>query len=231
MARVAVFDLDRTLLDVNSGRLWLQHELTGGRIGLTDALWAGWWLFRYSLGHEVGLDGVFDVAAEKLAGQAETDLERRATTWFEHTLRHRLRPGGAAALAAHRAAGDHLLLATSGLVYASRSAVEAFGLDDLVCTRFEVKEGRFTGRVSSLAVGPAKADRVAEWAHTAGFDLSEATFYTDSATDLSLLERVGKPVAVNPDAALNRVARRRGWEIVDWGRGGRAAPMACHPGE
>ena len=217
MPRAALFDLDRTLLDCNSGRLWMQHELRAGNIRLRDAVWASWWLARYSFGLESGLEDVFAAAVQGLKGQAEGELDLRTRDWFASQVRHRLRPGGAARLEAHRATGDVLVLATSSSAYAAAAASEAFGLDDRISTLFEVVDGRFTGAISSLALGHHKATRVREWAAARSIDLSEAVFYTDSITDLALLDAVGQPVAVNPDRALRREARRRGWTVEDWG--------------
>lgn len=224
MGGVALFDLDRTLIDCNSGRLWVEHEFRGGRISAGDVVWAGYWLLRYSLGSEAGLERAFSTAVARLAGDREEELAARTEAWFAEHVRHRLRPGAVRALAHHRERGDQLVMATSSTSYAGQAACDAFGIEALVCTRFEVADGSFTGRVSELAVGPAKALRAQEWADRHGVDLAAATFYTDSVTDLALLERVGRPVAVNPDRALHRVARERGWEVVDWGR---AAPVAA----
>ena len=157
MSRIALFDLDRTLLDVNSGRLWVQAEWREGRIRARDAAWAAWWLGRYSLGLGDRLDEVFEAAVRSVADQLEAELDDRVTAWFEREVRHHLRPGGREALRVHREAGDRLVLATSGTQYAARAAAHAFGLDEIVCTELEARDGRLTGRISTLALGPAKA--------------------------------------------------------------------------
>lgn len=214
---VALFDLDVTLLDCNSGHLWLRREWQEGRLGVTNAAWAVWMLGKYGLG--LGrLDQAFAQAVGSLRGASEDELAERTRVWFEQDVRGRLRPGGRAALEAHRSAGDRLVLATSGSIYAATEAGRAFGLDAVIGSRFEVVDGRFTGEVASSAFGAEKAARVVEWAAAEGVDLAEAAFYTDSAHDLALLERVGRPVVVNPDRVLKRIAGQRGWEIVDWGK-------------
>lgn len=215
--RVAFFDLDRTLLDVNSGKLWLRHEWNEGNVGVYDAAWAVWWLGKYSLGLGDGLQDAYRQAVAMLEGQRERVIEDRTRAWFEEQVRHRLRPGAAEALERHREAGHRLVLATSSSPYASRAAVDAYDLDDYLCTVYEVRDGVFTGRVAEWAVGAAKAERVQEWADDQGVDLDACTFYTDSMTDLALLERVGEPVVVNPDRRLARHAAEQGWQIVDWG--------------
>ncbi|MBA2322372.1 MAG: HAD family hydrolase [Deltaproteobacteria bacterium] len=213
---VALFDLDGTLLDCNSGALWVTTEWRSGRIRSLDAAWAAWWLGRYSLGLGAGLDQVFETAVARLSGSKEAELDTRTRAWFTARVQSRLRPGGERALAWHRGRGDRLVLATTSSLYAAQAAKEAFGLDDVICTRFEVVDGVFTGRISQPALGDAKAERVFEWAAREAIALARCTFYTDSATDLRLLAAVGHPVAVHPDRLLRREALRRGWPVVTW---------------
>ena len=219
---VAFFDLDRTLIDCNSGRLWLQHEWRLGNVSLRQGAWATWWLAKYSVGLGDGLADVFDTLARSLEGLEERELDDRIRVWFAQEVAGRLRPGAEMALRHHRERGDRLVVATSSSPYAGRCAQEAFGLDEVLSSVFGVDEtGRFTGRMTETAVGGGKARLAARWASEQGMSLADATFYSDSATDLALLEAVGRPVAVNPDRALRREAARRGWPIVDWGAVGR----------
>ncbi|MEO0600402.1 MAG: HAD-IB family hydrolase [Myxococcota bacterium] len=215
---LALFDLDRTLIDVNSGRLWVSSEWRAGRLSPLDVVWASWWLARYSLGWESGLERVFETAAAGLQGVPEGEIVERVQTFFDRDIRHRLRPGGQAALVRHRESGDQLVLATSGTQFAAKAAVDAYGLETFVCTELEIVDGHFTGRIKALAVGDAKLHRVQAWADREGHDLSTATFYSDSMTDVALLERVAHPVVVNPDRRLRRHAQERGWPIEDWGQ-------------
>jgi HAD superfamily hydrolase (TIGR01490 family) len=213
---VAFFDLDRTLIDCNSGRLWMAHERRAGRLPLKIWLQGMWWLLLYALGRD-GLSMAYVRAVQGLAGKEEQRIAERTRRWFDEEVRHRLRPGAQEALNQHQLQGDRLVLATSSSSYISACAMEAFGLSDAVCTRFEVQDGVFTGRISEMAYGPEKADRVREWAQREGVSLEKAVFYTDSATDFAVLDMVGNPVVVNPDHRLRRLAEDREWPVVDWG--------------
>lgn len=213
---VALFDLDRTVIDCNSGRLWLAAEWRAGRVSLRDAAWGSYVLLQYSLG-VAELEDAYAHAVASLAGIEEAAIAERTRVWFEAEVRRRVRPGAVEALTAHREQGHMLVLATSSSAYAADEARSAFGFDDCVSSRFEVDGGRFTGRLSASAFGAAKADRVSEWAVRRGIDLAGCVFYTDSFSDLALLERVGVPVAVNPDRRLRRAAVERGWTVTDWG--------------
>lgn len=214
---VAFFDLDRTLIDCNSGRLWVQSEWSAGRLGLREVAWASWWMVRYSLGHDGGMEEAFARAVATLEDSEEQSFADLTDQWFAERVQERLRPGAAAALARHREAGDRTVVATSGTIYAARAAQRAFGLDDAIGTVLEVEQGRFTGRIAGMGYGAAKRTLVEDWAAREGVDLADCAFYTDSISDLPLLEAVGQPVIVHPDSGLSRVARERGWQVVEWG--------------
>ncbi len=223
--RVALFDFDRTLVDCNSANLWFLHELRSGRLPPSYGIRVPFWLIQYRLGMG-NLERMFDDAFKMAQGEEEALMIERVRAWYDSDIRPHIRPGARAAIGAHRAAGDRLMLATSSSQYVATLACETFGIDDFVCTRLEVADGRFTGRLMANAMGPAKAERVAEWATAQGIDLAHCTFYTDSITDLALLQRVGHPVAVNPDRRLRLIAREHGWPVLDWGRS--QAPASSH---
>ena len=91
---------------------------------------------------------------------------------------------------------------------------EYLGVDDVIATRARVdSEGRYTGELEFYAYGPRKADAIREMAVAEGIDLAASYAYSDSITDLPMLELVGNPVVVNPDRELARVARERDWEV------------------
>ena len=98
------------------------------------------------------------------------------------------------------------------------------GFDGALGTICEVRDGRYTGRALRALHAEAKAECVRELAEREDFDLSACTAYSDSHTDLPFLEAVGHPVAVNPDRELRRVARERGWPVLEFS--GRAYPHA-----
>jgi phosphoserine phosphatase len=120
-------------------------------------------------------------------------------------------------LDAHRRACEPVVLLTSSSRYASELAREQFGLDDVLFQVYETAGGKFTGEPGRpLCYGPGKVEKAEAWAREHRVDLGASAFYTDSYTDLPMLERVGRPRAVAPDLRLRREARRRGWPILDW---------------
>ncbi len=221
--KVVFVDFDKTIVDCNSANEWFMYELRAGRMPALYALRMPLWTLQYRLG--VGnIKHMFDGAFMMVKGEREDVMSERVRDWFNTRIRTHIRPGALDTLRRHREAGDRLVLATSSSQYVGTLATELLGLDDFVSTRLEVVDGRFTGRLVANAMGPAKAVLVAQWAAAHGADLRRCTFYTDSITDLALLEQVGNPIAVNPDRRLLRIARERGWPVLDWGRSDSSGP-------
>ncbi|MYT31878.1 HAD-IB family hydrolase [Streptomyces sp. SID8354] len=119
----------------------------------------------------------------------------------------------------HHAAGrDVVIVSTSGAEVVEPIG-ELLGADRVVATRMVVgDDGRFTGEVEYYAYGPTKAEAVRELAASEGYDLERCYAYSDSITDVPMLETVGNPCAVNPDRALRREANARGWPVVTFSR-------------
>jgi HAD superfamily hydrolase (TIGR01490 family) len=117
----------------------------------------------------------------------------------------------------HRSAGDFVAIVTGATPYVAMPLARELAIDHVIATRLELEQGRFTGRVDPpMSYGKGKIVLAEKLAAEQGFTLDEATFYSDSITDLPLLERVKTPVIVNPDRRLRGVARARGWRIEQW---------------
>ncbi len=219
---IAFFDLDRTVLARNSGALWVRWELAAGRIRFRDALRAYGWVLRYQMGAARIEDAILE-GIRAYAGEREDVLASRTRAFFEHRVRHTVRPGAREAIAAHRKAGERVVLLTSSSNYLAEMVCAQLGLDGFLAMRYEVDaQGRYTGRPDgALCYGEGKVPFARRWAEqNGGAPLAQCAFYSDSASDVPMLEAVGRPVAVNPDPRLRRIARGRGWPVRDWGEPG-----------
>lgn len=217
---IAFFDLDKTLLAVNSGSLWLRSEFRGGRLSKRMLLRATVWIARYHLG-TVNLESAVLEAMRTLQGDAEADLRARTNHFYARDIAQTFRPGGLDAVRRHRAQGDRVVLLTSSTQYLAERVHQDVPMDELLCNRVQVVDGVFTGEPAGpLCFGTGKLLHAQQYADAHGEDLADASFYTDSMSDVSVLERVGRPVIVHPDPRLKRHATKRGWPIVDWGSQG-----------
>jgi HAD superfamily hydrolase (TIGR01490 family) len=119
----------------------------------------------------------------------------------------------------HREEGRRIYIVSSSPEEVVRPLARHFGVSGVIATRAEIgPDGRYTGELEFYAYGQQKADAVRAVADRSGIDLSASFAYTDSITDVPLLEAVGNPVAVNPDRELRRVAEERGWQVRDFHR-------------
>ncbi|MGH9079456.1 MAG: HAD-IB family phosphatase [Acidimicrobiales bacterium] len=142
-------------------------------------------------------------------------LRQDAWDLFHHLLLAKSFPAGLARIRQHRALGHRTLLITGALDLVVEPLRPLF--DDIVCARLGEVDGRFTGRLDELPpIGEARALVLADYAAAEGLHLEESMAYADSASDLPMLEAVGFPVAVNPEAKLAAIARRRGWHVEHW---------------
>ena len=127
-------------------------------------------------------------------------------------------------IAEHRAAGDEVVvLSASGLEVVAPIAA-LVGADRCIATRRAVRDGRYTGEIELYLYGQQKAQAARDVAAAQGYRLADCRAYSDSITDLPLLEAVGHPTAINPDRALRRIAEERGWPILTF-----AVPVALRP--
>ena len=134
---------------------------------------------------------------------------------FHQLLLAKSFPAGFARVRQHRALGHRTLLITGALDLVVEPMRPLF--DDIVCARLGEDRGTFTGRLEELPpIGEARALVLADYAEAEGLRLEESMAYADSASDLPMLEAVGFPVAVNPEAKLAAIARRRGWHVENW---------------
>ena len=215
---IAFFDLDRTLIAINSGQLWIRREVALGHISRRRAAQAAVWLAQYSLGL-ARLEDTVARAIEAVRGTLALDFDTRTEAFYQRQVRPAVRPGALVAIDAHRRARDRLVLLTASSNYLADRAAKDLGFEHVLCNRLELDaQGLHTGRTTQgICFGRGKLTAARRLAEAHDTLLSACTFYTDSYADLPVLEAVGRPVAVNPDIRLRRKARRRGWEIVDWG--------------
>jgi len=149
---------------------------------------------------------------------------------FHHLLLAKSFPSGMARVRRHRSLGHRTILITGALDFVVEPLRPLF--DDIVCARLGEADGKFTGRLDELPpIGEARALVLADYAEAEGLQLEESMAYADSASDLPMLEAVGYPVAVNPEAKLAAIARRRGWHVEQWHKaeGGAQPPLPLGP--
>ncbi len=200
----AFFDIDGTILSVNSAASFARYMWEIGVARPRDMAFAVWYLSLYRLGLLKPGD-VLERSTSGLVGKPESWLVEHCARWYQRDVRGKIRSGVTAHLEAHARAGHVAVLLSSSTCYLGNPLGDELG-DERGC---------FTGAfVHPLCYGPGKLSHARRFAERERIDLAASYFYTDSVTDLSLLELVGHPRVVAPDPRLAREARKRGWPIV-----------------
>jgi len=209
----AFFDMDKTLIAENSGSLYMRYRYQRGEIGGLDLLRGLGAYLQYKL-------GVLDIRnwtkrmMVQFRGQDEAGLEREARVWFEDVVARTIYPRAAELVREHEERGHVVAIVSGATKFVVRPLAERLGVQHFLYTRLEVEDGRFTGRVvEPICFEEGKIYWIQHFIERHGIDLAKSFFYTDSITDLPLLDLVGHPVAVNPDPLLYRTAVRRRWPV------------------
>jgi HAD superfamily hydrolase (TIGR01490 family) len=215
---LALFDLDNTLLACDSDYEWGQFLVDRGVLDRQayEAQNAAFYE-QYKAG-SLDIHEFLGFALRPLAEHTPEDLDR----WHADFMADRIRPAiGAAArglVDRHQAAGDLCAIVTATNSFVTGPIALEFRVAHLVATEPERRAGRFTGRVAGIpCFREGKIARVEAWLAAQGHrlqDFPQSAFYSDSHNDLPLLERVSRPVAVDPDATLAAEAARRGWPVI-----------------
>jgi len=215
----AFFDLDKTVIARASLAAYGPALHRAGYLSAPMALRAAWGqlLFRFFGADEASMDRARRTALRLAAGWEQDGLRRLARDHLAEVIEPVVYDEALDLLAHHRSEGRLLVLVSASPVEIVGPLADHLGVDEFIATRPEVDDrGRYTGEVEFYAQGPAKAEAVRALADGLGLDLSGSWAYSDSATDLPLLEEVGHPVVVNPDRELRRAAEVRGWPMREF---------------
>lgn len=210
----ALFDLDRTLLDTSSGQLYALYRYRHSQMGRWELVRVAWWSLLNQLGL-LKMEGLIPKLLEDAAGEDESEMLRECDLWFDDDVIPHINELGQQRVEEHKDQGHVVALVSASTQYVVGPMAAYLGIPgQYVCTHLENQNGKLTGRVlSPVCYGPGKVVWAERFAAQYNVDLSASYFYTDSISDLPLLERVRHPVAVNPDPRLRRLARQRDWPV------------------
>ncbi|MEZ4266155.1 MAG: HAD family hydrolase [Myxococcota bacterium] len=213
---VAFFDMDLTIVGANTGKLWIRDAFARGEVGVLTMARLMFAVARYRLG-VMDPGPLMTQAVRTLDGVREDAFALRSRRFFDKSVRPHILPLAVDCIRDHEAQGHGIALLSASTNYVVGPLANHLGLEHALCTRLHVVDGQLTGGiVEPLCYGVGKLAIAREFADARGVRLEDAWFYTDSIHDLAVLEAVGNPVAVNPDPRLERIARRRGWQVLDF---------------
>jgi HAD superfamily hydrolase (TIGR01490 family) len=216
----AFFDLDKTVIAKSSTLTFGKSFYQGGLINRRAALRTAYTQFVFLVGgadHDQ-MERMRAYLSALCRGWNVQQVREIVAETIHELIDPIIYDEAASLIEEHHLAGrDVVIVSTSGAEVVEPIG-ELIGADRVVATRMVVEDGCFTGEVEYYAYGPTKAEAVRELAESEGYDLSRCYAYSDSATDIPMLEAVGHPHAVNPDRALRREAVARDWPILAFQR-------------
>ena len=227
-AAAAFFDLDNTIL--RGASIWyFARELHRRQFFTTsDVAQMMWMQARFmTLGEKLEHVALIrERALSFVAGHTVDEITEIGEHVFDEVMTDKIWPGTHALAQLHLDAGQRVWLVTATPIEMADTIAQRLGLSGALGTVAETVDGVYTGRlVGEPLHGPAKATAVAALAEHEGLDLDRCWAYSDSANDIPLLELVGRPCAINPDARLRAHAKAHGWRIRDYRTGRKAAKV------
>ena len=211
---VAFFDIDNTILSINSGSTLVREAYKSGLMNNSDLLNAIYlsWLYRF---HLKDTDLIVSGMGRWLKGHTVDEVNLLSEHVVNKHLVNAIRPEIYSEIKFHRENNAEVVILSSVIFQICRQLGSYIGVDNIICTVMEVADGVFTGSPeNSFCFEDEKRIRLIKYCEMRNYSLSEAFYYGDSISDLTALKVVGHPVCVQPDRKLSRIAHENGWRIL-----------------
>mgnify|MGYP000317091530 FL=1 len=217
--KLALFDLDHTLLPIDSDHTW---GVFTTELGWNDPAVFSQRNDEFYAHYQAGTLDIHDYvrfATQAARERGAAEAARAHDRYMDEVIRPRITPEALALVRSHQHAGDTVMIVTATNEFVTRPIAQAFGVHELIAVELERDAtGWITGEIQGTpSFREGKVTRVAQWLAQQGLDWDdvEMSFYSDSMNDLPLLEKAHHPVATNPDARLRQLATERGWRILE----------------
>lgn len=214
--RLALFDLDNTLLGGDSDHAWGDYLCARGILDPVEYQNRNDAFYQDYLAGKLDLQAYLNFSLEILATTEMAQLDEWHADFMRDCVEPIILPKALELLKKHRDAGDKLVIITATNRFITGPIAKRLNVENLLATECELVDGRYTGRsIDVPCFREGKVTRLRRWLEENDLNLEGSYFYSDSMNDLPLLEQVDHPVAVNPDPNLRAEAEKRGWPILD----------------
>lgn len=219
--RVALFDLDHTLIPMDSDHAWGEFTVGLGWVDAETFKRANDDFYAQYKAGTLDIHAYIRFATAAICRQGASKSIAAHSDFMGAVVQKAIKPQALELVQAHQRAGDAVVIVTATNNFVTRPIAQAFGVPDLIAVELERDPAMgdwYTGAIAGVpSFREGKVARVTDWLAARGWswDSVHTTFYSDSMNDLPLLERVNLPVATNPDDRLRALAQERGWRILD----------------
>jgi HAD superfamily hydrolase (TIGR01490 family) len=217
--KIALFDLDNTLIPFDSDYAWGEFTTARGWTDAEEFKRQNDAFFAHYKAGTLDVHAYVRFATAAIVRHGATDSIAAHADFMRATVLKGIKNEALELVRAHQRAGEPVLIVTATNEFVTRPIAEAFGVEELIAVELERDaSGWYTGAIRGTpSFREGKVTRVEQWLAARGLDWDtvHTTFYSDSMNDLPLLERANTPVATNPDATLRALAQERGWRILD----------------
>jgi HAD superfamily hydrolase (TIGR01490 family) len=216
----AFFDLDKTIISRSSSLALSRPMYRAGMVTRGQLVRGAYAQLVYALigADEKKMERLKDGMLQLTKGWDRHEVERLVRDVLIEVIDPYVYQEALDLMALHQEEGRRIFIVSSSPEEVVRPLAGHFGISGVIATRAKIEEGRYTGHLEFYCYGQAKADAIRSLAKRLGLNLAGSYAYTDSITDLPMLEAVGHPVAVNPDRDLRKEAETRGWDVRDFRR-------------
>ncbi len=213
---LAIFDLDHTLLNGDSDYLWGEYMVETGIVNEQEYRGRNDDFYRDYQRGTLDSDRYLEFALEPLTHFTIAELHAWREDYVETWIKPIIAPGAPELLDSHRSRGHELLIISATNRFVTEPIARILGVPTVLATEPEIIDNRYTGRfLGTPTYQEGKVTVLKEWLSDSDHDLDGSYFYSDSINDISLLELVDIPVAVNPDEELKTIAQARNWKTID----------------
>ena len=215
MSKLTIFDLDNTLLAGDSDRAWGQY-IVEKKIVSDDFLIESEKFYNSYYEGDLDIDGFLAFCLKPLTENKLSELLELRKGFVEDKIKPMMLEEAVRTVKKKKLEGP-VIIATATNSFVTRPIADLFKIKDLIATEFIIKDNEFTGEVDGIpCFREGKVKKVEEWVKANGYDLSSATFYSDSFNDLPLLQKVEIAIVVDGDGKLIEQAKNNDWECISF---------------
>jgi HAD superfamily hydrolase (TIGR01490 family) len=213
---IAFFDLDKTLIEVNSARLIVLFAQKKKLLSIADIFSGIYNSVAYKLGF-ISTEGLMEIMTKWLEGVDRDHLKQLFDDLGDYIVAAKIRKMAESTVTFHRNHFAKNVILSASVASICKPVAEYLKMDDLICTQMELNDGVYTGSViGNYCYGEEKLRRVISYCNEHNFKIEDAWYFADSISDIAVLNEVGHPICVTPDSKLRRYAKKMNWKIENW---------------